>query len=56
MDPGIRFFPLGSSIGFDEINASYNERGKDLLQVLIGLSNSQSFSDFRMTIEFSWMK
>ncbi len=36
---------IWSSIGFDEINASYTEKGKNLLQVLKGMPSSLSFTD-----------
>jgi hypothetical protein len=34
--------PIWKSIGFDEINLSYTEKGKNLLKVLKGMSNSLS--------------
>ncbi len=36
---------IWSSIGFDEINLSYTERGKNLLKVLKGMTSSLSFTD-----------
>lgn len=34
---------IWTSIGFDEINWSYTERGKDLLQILKGLKMQRNF-------------
>jgi len=36
---------IWSSIGFDEINLSYTERGKNLLKILKGMPSSLSFID-----------
>ncbi len=36
---------IWSSIGFDEINLSYTERGKNLLKVLKGMPSSLLFTD-----------
>jgi hypothetical protein len=36
---------IWSSIGFDEINLSYTERGKNLLKILKGMPSSLSFPD-----------
>jgi hypothetical protein len=37
--------PIWKSIGFDEINLSYTEKGKNLLKVLKSMSNSLSLNE-----------
>jgi hypothetical protein len=47
---------IWSSIDFDEINASYTERGKNLLKLLKGMLDSQSFTDMDWNLFFLLFK